>query len=360
MGDLLLPAFEGDPPSIPRDHYGRPLIGQPDGKPIGYTRTTTISEQLADTRALETWKERQVARGMSQRPDLVLAAQQLTDSAADRKPLNRLTSEAHKQAGSGDKAANGTLIHAITEAEDRGDDTQVPKEWKHHVATYRRMTEGCEHLHREQMTIHDDNHVAGTPDHISLWPQHHYGKRKRRPRIGDLKTGGVLDYGIREIAAQLAIYANAQWLYNWETEERLPMPEGLDKDIAVIIHIPQDGGGRGRLYEVDIAAGWVAAQHCMWTHQWKKKKVANLTSQLDFGDPLEEWLRGRILSLSTYPDARPYLAQHLKPEFGSLSTGINLDLADELVEVLEMIETFCQAPFPERDPRTPTPKRKKR
>ena len=60
---------------IPRDHFGRPLVIPPGGgKPVPYRRCTTFIDVLADRFNLELWKQRQVAVGLSRRPDLLLMA----------------------------------------------------------------------------------------------------------------------------------------------------------------------------------------------------------------------------------------------------------------------------------------------
>jgi hypothetical protein len=42
---------------IPRDRWGRPLIEPPDGgKPIGYTRVSTLAKALDDKTSLMDWK----------------------------------------------------------------------------------------------------------------------------------------------------------------------------------------------------------------------------------------------------------------------------------------------------------------
>ena len=60
---------------VPRDRYGRPMIVPPKGgKPVPYTRTTTVAGSLDDGTALVAWKLRMAAAGLTLRPDLLLAA----------------------------------------------------------------------------------------------------------------------------------------------------------------------------------------------------------------------------------------------------------------------------------------------
>lgn len=60
---------------IPRDRWGRPMILPPKGKKrVAYRRVTTFVGCLEDTYNLMNWKNRQVAYGMGQRKDLILAS----------------------------------------------------------------------------------------------------------------------------------------------------------------------------------------------------------------------------------------------------------------------------------------------
>jgi hypothetical protein len=63
---------------IERDRYGRPLIiPESGGKPVAYTRATTIANSLDDGTALTAWKMRMAAIGLTVRNDLLyLSAQQ--------------------------------------------------------------------------------------------------------------------------------------------------------------------------------------------------------------------------------------------------------------------------------------------
>jgi hypothetical protein len=90
--------------------------------------------------------------------------------------------------------------------------------------------------------------------------------------IGDLKTGADLSYSWRSIAVQLAVYANAEWVYDPATDTRTPMPE-VEKRIGVIVHLPA-GENRCQLYTIDIAQGYEAAERSLWCRQWRRTELA--------------------------------------------------------------------------------------
>jgi hypothetical protein len=101
---------------IPRDRWGRPLIVPiGGGKPVGYTRVSTLAKALDDKTALTKWKQRQVVIGLGARPDLVAVAGAVKND--DRK-LDEIVETAMTAAES-ERAANiGTALHALSEQVD--------------------------------------------------------------------------------------------------------------------------------------------------------------------------------------------------------------------------------------------------
>ena len=92
---------------------------------------------------------------------------------------------------------------------------------------------GINFLHMEALLISDTHEYAGTTDRIITIGN-------QQPMILDLKTGSI-DYAIQSIAVQLALYANAEHLYDWRTDERTPMPN-VSKTQAMICHLPAGTG----------------------------------------------------------------------------------------------------------------------
>ncbi len=90
-----------------------------------------------------------------------------------------------------------------------------------------------------------------------------------RRMIPTHNTGkGAITYGQGAIAAQLAIYSRGV-IYHADTGDREPVT--VDQDVAIVVHLPA-GEGRCSLFEVDIAAGWQAVEHSMWTRDWRKQR----------------------------------------------------------------------------------------
>lgn len=167
---------------LPRDRWGRPLVLPPNArknaKRIAYRRTTTFVGCLDDMNGLMAWKCRQVAYGMGQRKDLVVAA--AAADPADKKLLAEIADKATEAASSSAGATVGTALHSFTERIDRGQPLgHVPAEYQADLDAYQRATEHIEWLGIETFRVDDNWKVAGTADRI--------GRMHGRTMIMDIK-----------------------------------------------------------------------------------------------------------------------------------------------------------------------------
>lgn len=254
---------------IPRDRLGRPMVMAPDGKKReSYRRTTTFVKSLDDMSGLMKWHARQVALGMGQRKDLVLAA--AAADPADKRKLGEIADKAaeHAKGMTGDAAETGTALHSLTERVDRGERLGViPAEYKADIEAYQRATEHIEFIAIETFRVYDKWKVAGTADRI--------GKLHGRTMIMDIKSGSV-DFP-HAMAMQLAMYSRSV-PYDIATDTRSTDPEPVDLNYGVIIHLPA-GQGICELYEIDIALGWGACLIAKQVWDWRGNKT--LTRLID-------------------------------------------------------------------------------
>jgi hypothetical protein len=240
---------------IPRDRWGRPLVIPPGGgkKRVAYRRVTTFVGVLEDRYALERWKQRQVAYGLSQRPDLVLAASAVEPD--DKERLDEIVDKATEFSSAA--ATTGTSLHALTERLDRGQKLgKVPEPYPADLKAYQQATARIDWSDIEGLRVYDEWKVAGTPDRV--------GRINGELVITDIKTGSV-DYP-SQFAAQLAMYAHSiSYDVNDDTRGR---PQHLNLDYAVVVHLPA-GEGRCQLYRVDIAKGWEACRLAKSIWDWR-------------------------------------------------------------------------------------------
>ena len=115
-------------PEIPRDRYGRPLITPADGgKPVAYTRISTLAKALDDGSALANWKCRMTAIGLAKRPDLVSKTLAVAD---DKKEMGKVVTSA-MEAAEADRAANiGTALHKFCDLNTSPTSSPTGRQWR--------------------------------------------------------------------------------------------------------------------------------------------------------------------------------------------------------------------------------------
>lgn len=248
-----------------RDRWGRYLLPDPDtGKERAWTRATTISGILSDHYNIEIWAQRMVALGFVKRPELFV--EMVRTQETDKKEQKRIVGEAKEAGGANVASELGTAIHEACEARDRGEPFDARFELE--VTTYRVKMKELEldilPGWIERIVIVPSLGVAGTLDRMVT------RRGWQLPRMADLKTGATVHFSELEHTIQQALYANATHYWDSETEELVEVPP-IDKDSALIIHLPA-GQGRCEVHDIDIAAGWEAAQIAAQVKDWRGRK----------------------------------------------------------------------------------------
>lgn len=255
----------------PRDRYKRPMLIPtaeypgltPEQRVLAaqgnfrapYTRASSMSNYIADFEALHKWQRRRLAKGLGSREDLCAMAASLplffNDSKKDKLTNSRLDEiiDLAMEIGQVHEQANwGTAIHQFTEPENQTG--PVPERMKDDVAAFYSEIErlGIKVLDTEIFTAHDRHKAAGTVDHM-LWVPG-YGKI-----LGDKKTG---DLKPLEYAVQMVEYRDGE-IYDWEDDSRIPWPDDLNADFALVLDLPA-GKGKLEIHELDLTWGRKMAQ----------------------------------------------------------------------------------------------------
>ena len=270
---------------IERDRWGRPLIIPPEGgKPVPYTRPSSLGRVLTDDTTLTRWKQRQTALGLAKRPDLLTMVAARHD---DRAALNELCEQAMQAVGSDAGATMGTALHELTEQLDLG---HIPGEHTPPAALerlrlyWRALRVGAlQPVEVELFVVCDQLKVAGTLDRLYQW--------QNRTVIGDLKTGMSLmdDQGrmwpntAMEIAVQLACYANSS-RYDPATGTRQPQHTHPARATGLVVHLPSLSGP-ARIIRMDLDMGMVLAR--LARDVLDARKTRDLTSTLHSIQPKE-------------------------------------------------------------------------
>ena len=259
----------------PKDRWGRYLITTRTGKQTSFPRVTTIAKCLDDEGALTAWKGRMTATGLVHRHDLLAAASGVLE---DKGALDKVVQQAIEAAGASSKANIGTALHQLTQALDLGQQPAILPGLQIDVDAY--LAGIVQHgvimdpRFVEVLLVNEKHEYAGTADRIAR-----FSTRKKK-QVFDLKTGSI-DYAMNAIAVQMAMYANAEYMYDWRTQTQTALPD-IDKTRGVIIHLPA-GKGELSLYEVDLIAGWEAAQMAMEVRAWRKRKDLHIKVHVHAG-----------------------------------------------------------------------------
>ena len=339
--DLL--AVKGDPP---RDRHGRYLIMPPGAdKTIGYTRATTVAKVLDDTHNLDKWNLRTLAQGLAHRGDLIAMVATHND---DKKKLDELCVEA-LAAGLATTGSNiGTALHAATDTYDRtGKKPKLPAPYDADLDAYIAACEASKiemiPHYIERIVVNDKLQIAGTFDRIVRLPT-------GEMIIADLKTGQDLSWSWGAIAIQLAIYANADNIYDPHTHFRTELPADLARTQGLIIHLPS-GQARCDLYLVDLIEGHIALSLATEARAYRKKKGLSrpyIPSTIVAPDETRNGIIKRIEALRAHDaEALPQLAALWPPNIKTFkqSTGHTYDDLAAIAAVVSLIEANFGIPF---------------
>jgi hypothetical protein len=299
-------------PGTPMDAHDRYLLPDPSGEREGlvpFTRASTVKARAQKGESLKTWNEIMLAKGLGIAPDLVaLVASTPLGAPGSRDILLDAVEQAKVRAGARASANLGSALHAFTEQVDKGEPLadvleRVPDALKADVQAYADMlvryglTPVPELVERIVVNLKLQTGltwegkpgtrrdaaagVAARFDRMYRWTDAE-GHTWLIP--GDLKTGkNAVAYGALETCVQEAIAANADLLWNEESEAYEDMPgdsvhDGgqLRLDFGLLIHLPV-GTGTCEPEALDLELGWRLAKlavelmiidkakdHCHW------------------------------------------------------------------------------------------------
>lgn len=271
------------PEAIERDQWGRPLILQPDGSKVAYTRASTLAGTLDNKTGLHIWDNRNIARGLAVRPDLAAAVAALPSMTGNRRKdavtsasFNEYLDAAREVAQAHEKANWGSATHGFTEPGMRGNPA-VPERIQADVDSYwARLEEyGIVNVASEIFVVNHDLKTAGTFDDLYWVPG--FGLC-----LGDKKTGKKK---IHSVLIQMATYAGSE-AYDIATGKSTPLVDIVDwaalgfkerpvSDVnrkwAFFVHIPL-GEGVTTFYKADLELGMQAARTAAWVRDFQKQQ----------------------------------------------------------------------------------------
>jgi hypothetical protein len=267
--DLLTDPFaapaEPTPDIIKNGSYWLPPVGDPTAKRQRWTRATTLVKTVSDMFLIDRYHQREIMIGLAKREDLydLVCATDVDDKDA----LNKLALDVLEAAKSSRGYAGsevGAAFHSATERLDRGQAPGLRPKWDAKLRNYEAAMADrgftFNPLWMERRVVCERYQVAGTFDRIANKKAAGKGTFDDVLHITDLKTQKTF-YTWWEIAAQLAIYANADAMWDEDQCRYVSMPK-VDKDVAYVTWMPVQHPGDDLdavdVYAVDIAKGWRA------------------------------------------------------------------------------------------------------
>jgi hypothetical protein len=223
---------------------------------------TALAKIPDDTYHLDKWTNRKVAVGLSRRKDLL---ESVASHHTDDRKLDVLCEQAKEAAGAGQAAEWGTAAHRVTERVDMGLElidtertVQIKNTWLGALSNAKLtvVPELC-----ERVVLYPERYLAGKFDRILR-------REDGSHVLADLKTGKDVTKYPHAIAIQLALYANAPLMaeafdgLDGETDVFEPLPTDLDRDTALIIHMPMPD--KATIYTIDIRAGQETVEQIIW------------------------------------------------------------------------------------------------
>lgn len=274
------PRGRGD---VPRDGWDRPML-MPRGQRfrVPYTASSTLADFISNTRGLQKWRERYLARGLGMSPDLAeaAAAESYTtgfgekDEGANKisgRRLDDIIQRALDRVQVHERADWGTAVHSLTEPARHGD--YIPPRMKLDVESWNRAMRGIEIVDTEVFVACDELMTGGTLDHIVRVPG------LAGLVILDKKTGRRWP---GKSSVQLATYANGE-PYDIYTDERLTFEEKYGEPVNLSIGLYGDipaQQGETRIIPLDLMKGMRAARLATQVREWQKQAD-------EFGEPLD-------------------------------------------------------------------------
>jgi len=267
-------------PSPEKDRYGRYLIVPPDGGDARpHTRMTTFIKALDGQAgdALKQWYARFAMKGVVMSEARTGRVTTFDAEPADKeakREFNNLLEDAASAAGMNEKREKGTALHDATELVDAGT-TFTPAAWmKEPLSQYAELVErfGLTWVESEQIVVLSELGVAGRFDRLVRAPWF------PGVRVLDIKTGSI---GFpAKFVPQLGGYANADGMYDVETASYRPMPDDIDKQVALVLHLPIDGSP-ATLHRLDIGQAVRVLDVAKRVRTWNNTDSRGVLKELD-------------------------------------------------------------------------------
>ena len=269
---------------------GAPMV-MVDGKSERYSRPSSFAKPLDDESALVNWKIDRACIGVAGDRALQARWVALDPDDEDSKKGKQTLRENSISAGRGAEAADiGTALHAMSVRWEQEPHFSPPSPYLESLEAYERcmLALGLKSMFFEFHTVNRQYRCAGTGDRVyeaqsplrspdgTLWPP-------GTLFVGDLKTGGKLEYSMPAYAVQLDLYAEGEF-YDVVHDTFMPTP-AINQDWAILVHMPAETPGLCEMLWVDLEVGrwgaYLVDQIKRWRKSWRSGEFAMPPVEMD-------------------------------------------------------------------------------
>jgi len=260
---------------------GAPMIVI-DGKNERYSRPSSFAKPLDDESALVNWKIDRACVGVAY--DKALQAAYVAVASDDRSQLSDLREKAIAAGRGAERADIGTALHAMScRWEQKEVGFAPPEPYFSSLCAYTNELArlGLESVRYEFHTVNREYRCAGTADRLYEVTQPLVTPEGEilpvgTLLVGDLKTGGKLEFSKPGYAVQLALYAFGEF-YDVVNDEFLATPP-INQRWAIIVHMPAEESGTCEFLWCDLEVGrwgcYLVQQVKLWRKNWRSGEFA--------------------------------------------------------------------------------------
>lgn len=247
---------------------------------------TAVAKIAPDSFALEQWRKRQVAIGLTLDKRLI---ERVAVDVDNKEAVDIVCEAAMEVAGAHHAAHRGTQRHRASELSDLGERLLTEQQQQDAAAWQRTLDAyGIEILPNfvEGFAIWPEQVVVGRFDRIARY--------QGRLVVVDLKSGENAVKYPQSTAVQMSLYANAPLISvsavtvgdRSTVTQWAPPPADLDLKTGYVVLLG-DGMDVGKLYEINIEYGLEGARHALSLVQWRKgfQYGAELASEVKAAAP---------------------------------------------------------------------------
>jgi hypothetical protein len=363
----------------------------PNGKRSTYGRFSNAGKILDDESNLTDWKLRTIIVGAAYRPELMAQVSTLNPQH-DKNELRDIAEECLTAGKGKERTVKGVAVHAMFDHIDLLDDWHPAPQWEPLCMAYVDVLTlwGLVPVDIEINCVHHGFRLAGRMDRRYKTTKVLVTPDNRTVPIGsmiaaDTKTGAVLEYAAGSYATQLAGYAHAD-MYDVTTDETIPFDPPTFPDWGLVVHA-DSAGCEVQMYWVDLNAGLEGLKLSQQVKGWRQRgdllalgagpvlaapqapespqeaseaSVVPLVPQSSGWNPLDHpeadqarteslWkhTRDRVKAILEWSElAAKDLARNWPVGIPGLKLGGHTwDQLQDIIEVVEKVETFHSVPF---------------